>query len=211
MSDSHPRHPVLDLLGRLFETALNRTLALDATAIERIRALEGRTVRVDLRHLDIALQLTARDGRLQVGPAGEGADLALRASLGSLLAMALSRESARPVGRIEIAGDAELARRVEQLLRGFDPDWAEPLAQAFGDVAGHQLAQALRAGFGGAARLARGLGRDMVEYLREETGDAVARPEAEQFYDEVDLLRESADRLEARIRRLAEALGNPRA
>lgn len=200
------RNPVLDVLGRLLEGALNRALALDAAALEKIRALEGRSVRVDLRHLGLAMLLTSREGRLEVGPAGADADLSLKASLGSLLSMALARGDDTPVGKIQIAGDADLARRVERLMRGFDPDWEEPLTRAFGDVAGHQMAKGLRSAFAGAQRAARGFASDAVDYLREESGDAVARPEAEQFYDEVDLLREAADRLEVRVKRVADAL-----
>ena len=206
MPDTRSRNPVLDVLGRLLEGTLNRALALDAAALEKIRALEGRSVRVDLRHLGLAMLLTARDGRLEVGPAGEDADLSLKASLGSLLSMALARGEDTPVGKIEIAGDADLARRVEKLMRGFDPDWEEPLTRAFGDVAGHQVAKGLRGAIGGVQRAARGFTADAVDYLREESGDAVAQPEAEQFYDEVDLLREAADRLEVRVKRVADAL-----
>jgi ubiquinone biosynthesis accessory factor UbiJ len=205
-SEMKPRNPVLDVLGRLLEEALNRALALDAGTAEKIRALEGRSVKLDLRHLDLAMQLTVLDGRLQVGPAGDAADLSLKASLGSLLSMALARTEDTGMGRVEIAGDADLARRVEKLMRAFDPDWEEPLARAFGDVVGHQIAQSLRSTFGGVRRAAMGFAGDAVDYLREESGDAVARPEVERFHDEVDLLREAADRLEIRVKRLADAL-----
>jgi ubiquinone biosynthesis accessory factor UbiJ len=213
MSDSATptRNPVLDVLGRLLQGSLNRTLALDAGTADKVRALEGRSVRVDLRHLGLSLLLTVREGQLEVGPAGDQADLSLRASLGSLLSMALARGEDASVGKVEIAGDADLARRVQKLLRGFDPDWEEPLARAFGDVAGHQLAMGLRGAFGGMQRAARGFAGDAVDFLREESRDAVAKPEAEQFYDEVDLLREAADRLEVRVKRLADTLGADKA
>ncbi|HRQ66173.1 MAG TPA: SCP2 sterol-binding domain-containing protein [Xanthomonadaceae bacterium] len=208
MSDSSAptRNPVLDVLGRLLQGSLNRALALDTVTTEQVRTLEGRSVRVDLRHLDVAMLLTVHDGRLEVGPAGEKADLSLKASLGSLLSMALARGADAPFGKVEIAGDADLARRVEKLMRAFDPDWEEPLARAFGDIAGHQIAQGLRSAFGRLQRAASGFVGDAVDYLREESGDAVAKPEADQFYDEVDTLREAADRLEQRVQRLAEAL-----
>jgi len=43
----------------------------------------------------------------------------------------------------------------------------------------------------------------------EESRDLVAKPEVENFLDDVDALRERADRLDARVRRLARARGKP--
>jgi ubiquinone biosynthesis protein UbiJ len=52
---------------------------------------------------------------------------------------------------------------------------------------------------------ASSLVRDGADYLVEESRDLIAKPEMEQFLDEVDELRERSDRLEARMRRLDQA------
>ncbi|MFB5207477.1 hypothetical protein ABGA94_16900, partial [Stenotrophomonas sp. 3diitr2024] len=46
--------------------------------------------------------------------------------------------------RVRVAGDAELARRLQQLAKGFDPDWQQPFVSVFGEVLGVQVANTLR-------------------------------------------------------------------
>lgn len=189
--------------------ALNRALALDAETRERLGALQGRHIGIQLRGLDLALAISVSEGRLHVGPhwAAEH-DLNLRAAPTSLLAMALRRgeDSLLPPGKVEISGDAELARRVEKLARGFQPDFEEAFAQTFGDVIGVPMARALQRGFAWSRESAGALVRDTAEFLREESRDLIAPAEMEEFLDDVDTLRERADRLEARVQQLASRL-----
>ena len=67
---------------------------------------------------------------------------------------------------------------------------------------GFQIARGFRRAIGAARRSASALVRDTADYLVEERRDLIAKPEMEQFLDEVDELRERADRFEARFRRL---------
>jgi ubiquinone biosynthesis protein UbiJ len=111
-------------------------------------------------------------------------------------------DAALPPGQVEISGDADLARRIERLASRFEPDFDEAFARAFGDVIGFQLARGFRGALAGVGKSTSRLLRTSVEYLVEESRDLVARPELEQFFDEVDALRERADRLAARVRRI---------
>ncbi|HET8941085.1 MAG TPA: SCP2 sterol-binding domain-containing protein [Rudaea sp.] len=202
-------NPVLVRIGRALEMALNRALALDAETRERLAALQGRRIGIQLRGLDLALAISVSDGRLHVGPHWDAEhDLNLRAAPTSLLAMALRRgeDSFLPPGKVEISGDAELARRVEKLVRGFQPDIEEAFAQTFGDVIGVPMARALRRGLAWSRESAGALVRDTAEFLREESRDLIAPAEMEAFLDDVDTLRERADRLEARVQQLASRL-----
>jgi ubiquinone biosynthesis protein UbiJ len=198
-------NPLLVRLGGLLEAALNRALDLDDETRARLPALEGRRIGVELRGFNLALAVTVREGRLRVGPHWEApGDLNLRASPVSLLAMALRRDddSVVPPGKVDISGDAELARRMEKLLRDFRPDIEEAFARAFGDVLGVPLARALGHAFDWSRETARALAQDTAEFLRDERRDLVAGAEMEQFLDDVDALRERSDRLDARVQRL---------
>jgi ubiquinone biosynthesis protein UbiJ len=206
-------NPLLARLGRLLEAALNRALTLDEPTRERLGALEGRRIGIELRGANLALALSVRGGRLLVGPHWDApGDLNLRASPGSLLAFALRRgDSTLPPGKVDISGDAELARSVEKLLRDFQPDIEEAFAQTFGDVLGVPIARGLRQAFTFVRESAQALTQDTAEFLREESRDLIAPAEMEQFLDDVDALRERGDRLEAKVQQLARAARTDRA
>jgi ubiquinone biosynthesis protein UbiJ len=198
-------NPVLVRLGRALELALDRALELDPQMRSQLGAIEGRRIGLELRGTGLALAIEARDGRLRVGPHwAQTTGLNVRAAPASLIAFALRRDDdALPPGKVEISGDADLARRLEKLFRGYRPDIEEAFARTFGDVIGVPLARAIATAFAWSRDFALALARDTAEYLREESRDLVAPAEMEQFLDGVDTLRERSDRLDARVRTLA--------
>lgn len=209
-------NPVLAVLGRALESALNRALALDPDTRARLAALDGRAVTLDFAggsgRPAPALRLVVDGERLCVGPAFDGESaLRVAATPASLLALAFARGRADALapGRVQIAGDAELARRLEQIANRFAPDVDEAFARAFGDIAGPRIARTFRAAFAWSRDSAKSLARDAAEFLTEEGRDLVARAELEQFLDDVDAVRERTDRLAARVERLRR--GNARA
>jgi len=210
-SPSPRQNPLLAVLGRALESVLNRAIDLDPDTRGRLDVLDGRAVTLDLAGASgravPALRIAVDAGRLRVGPAFEG-DSALRVSAtpGSLIGLALARgrDGALPPGRVSIAGDAELARRLEQLATRYAPDLDAAFARVFGDVAGFQIARAFRGAFAWSRKSAASLARDTAEFLTEEGRDLVARAELDTFLDDVDALRERADRVAARVQRVAQ-------
>jgi ubiquinone biosynthesis protein UbiJ len=199
--------PLRKLAGRALETALNHTLSLDPDTQQRLAALNGRSVQLHLRGPEIALAVTVEDARLVVGPPLEDSQLRVAATPGSLLAMLFRRDDdGIAPGKVEIAGDAELARRLEKLASKFAPDFEEAFARTFGDVVGVPLAKAVRKGLVHARETAAHLTEDGADWLREEARIALAPGEVEGFLDGVDNLRERSERLESRMQRLAQRL-----
>ena len=199
--------PLRKLAGRALETALNHALSLDPDTQARLATLDGRSVQLHLRGVDLALAITVEGSRLKVGPAPDSSDLRVAATPGSLLSMLFRRhgdESMAP-GKVDIAGDAELARRLEKLASGFAPDFEEAFTRTFGDVLGVPLANAVRDGLAHARDTASHLSQDGAAWLRDETRIALAAGEVETFLDEVDALRERTERLDARLARLERA------
>jgi len=205
-------NPVLSVLGRLLEGVLDHAISLDPDTRQRLVALQGRAVQVSFKGTGLAMRLVVDGERLRVGPA-DGGDSALKlgATPGSLLGLLLRRgdDQALPPGAVDIAGDAELARRLEQIASRFAPDIDEAFARTFGDVVGFQLARQFRRAFSTGRRGVDALATDTVEYLREESRDVLGRHELDDFLDDVDQLRDRGDRLDARIRRLAARIGGP--
>lgn len=198
--------PLRKLAGRALEAALNHTLSLDPDTQHALAALDGRRVVLQLRGPELALAVTVAGERLCVGPPDAdtaGPALRVSATPGSLLAMALRRgDDGVAPGQVEIAGDADLARRLQKLAERFAPDFEEAFARSFGDVLGVPIARAMRQALVHAKESASHLGEDTAAWLRDEARLVLAPGEAEAFLDGVDALRERGDRLEARLHRI---------
>ena len=199
------------LAGRALEAALNRAVSLDEETQRAVAALEGQRIAIRLESPAMALQVKVEAERLAVGPvATEGEpDLSVRSTLGGLLSqlpalmgMNLRNDTAPPVGKLRIEGDAELARRLQKLAANFDPDWQRPFAAVLGDVIGVQVANAFAAALRQARTFAGNSAEVAAEYLTEESRDIVPKAELEAFHDDVDALRDDVERMAARVARL---------
>ncbi|CAN5218250.1 SCP2 sterol-binding domain-containing protein [soil metagenome] len=206
-----PLDSLKPIAGRALEIVLNQLLALDPETRDGLSELDGRRIELQLEAPALALAVRVRGNRLEVGPADADSepDLGLRATVSGLLGQLpfLRATGAAPVGKLRINGDAELARRMQQLARGFDPDWDAPFARAFGPIVGPQVARVLREGLRQGVQVAKGVASDGAEWLTEESRDVIGRAELDAFHDDVDALRDRAERLLARAARLPEAPG----
>ena len=204
------RQPV----GKALEIALNRALALDTDTRASLAPLDGQRVVLTLTSPPMAVQVRVEGESLRVGPpdAGVEPDLGVRTTLGALLGqlprlLDPSGDSAAPVGKLRIEGDAELARRLQQLARRFDPDWELPFVRVFGEVVGVQVAKAVSAGLQQAQVAGRNLAESAAEFVTEESRDVVPRAELDAFHDDVDALRDDVERAAARVARLLRERG----
>ena len=209
-----PFKMIKPLAGRALEVALNRALALDPDTRTALVALDGQRIALTLESPALAMQIGVSGQRLTVGPVdpSQEADLAVRSTLGGVLAQLPFLANARrgnnaPAGRVKVSGDAELARRLQQLATRFDPDWQQPFVTAFGEILGVQIAQTLRAALLQARRSARDLAETAAEYVTEELRDVVPRAELDAFHDDVDVIRDDVERMAARVARLRQRRG----
>lgn len=202
-----PRPPfdaLKPLAGRLLETALNRALSLDPETRAALAPLEGQRLQLHLESPPLAMEVRVAGEALRIGPAqGDEPDLSVRAGIGALLGQLpfLKSSGATPVGKVRISGDAELARQLQRLAGGFDPDWEQPFADALGPVLGPQVAKAVRAGLREARLQGAAFARASADYLTEESRDLVPKAEQQAFFDDVDTLRDRVERLAARVAR----------
>ena len=209
-----PLNIIKPLAGRALEVALNRALALDPDTRTALASLDGQRIALTLESPALAMQIGVSGERLTVGPVDPSTepDLAVRSTLGGVLAQLpffsnARRDNGAPAGRVKVSGDAELARRLQQLATRFDPDWQQPFVKAFGEVLGVQVAQTLRAALVQARRSARDLAETAAEYVIEESRDVVARAELDAFHDDVDVVRDDVERMAARVARLRQRMG----
>jgi ubiquinone biosynthesis accessory factor UbiJ len=192
------------MLTERLQALLDREVAGSPRARELLAQLNGGRMRIVARHTPWQLTLHAEDGRLRLMRANaESAQVELEGSPLSLLAM-LREEPAAVIrrGDATLTGDAEMGQRFQELAQLLRPDLEAALASVVGDLPargiGSFLANALDYGRRSVATQARNVG----EYLAHEKRVLVPQAEARQFLEDVDALRESTDRLAARVARL---------
>jgi ubiquinone biosynthesis protein UbiJ len=110
----------------------------------------------------------------------------------------------RPAARI--VGDAEVAERYRELFALARPDLEEELSRLIGDLPARRLSLAAQGALGWVKRFGRTARENVAEYLQEESRDLVAKPEVEEFVQGVDRLRDTAERVEARLLRIEQRL-----
>lgn len=197
----------LERLLRPMAAMINREVRAKTPARELCRELAGRTVAVRVRNTGLAMVFVIdADGLDLAFGATDEPDVVITGSLVSLAALAArGGDPALRDGSIELTGDVYTARAFQQLLAYGRPDIEEELSGIVGDAAARGIGEFAR-GVGRWARDVRqNMGRNVSEYLQEESRALPSRYEIEKFREKVNTLRDDVDRLEARIRRLEHA------
>lgn len=182
------------------EVTVNAALRADVTVAARLRAFDGRRLRVEFRGLNLGVDMVVAGQNFIVEPAGIATPAAWVIGGPADLLHALMTDQL--AGRIEFRGDPVFAQDLLAVVRDLDLDPEEWLAQRIGDVPGRRVAQLLRGAGRWLRQGASTLELDTAEYLREETRDLVHREEVEQWSTAVDRLRNDTERAAARIRTL---------
>lgn len=185
------------------EALLNRCIDSSTQAAALARGLQGTSLQVDIDGIT-RVRAGAHQGRLALG-AGEdtAADATISGTLPALLRLlkgGASRKPGEPAAQIR--GDAEIANRYRELFALARPDPEEELSRWIGDFAARRLSRFAQRVLGFARHVRHTAGENIAEYLQEESRDLVNKPELEEFLRGVDEVRETADRVEARLGRL---------
>ncbi len=189
------------------ERGLNRVLALDSTALPRLARLNGRVIAVQAQSPSLELFILADGQGLRLAGQWAGAvDCTLRAPASALLRLALARDKQAVLHEpeVELDGDSGALMELAGVLQDLDLDWEYELSRWLGPVPTALLAGHLRSRAGWTRENRHSLQLSLADYLSEESRTLVGRREAEARFAELDDLKLSLDRLDARIERLAQ-------
>ena len=203
------RTPFPGIMAALLEAGINRVLAMDENTPQRLSRLADRMLQLEVEGIGITLFIAFTDRRVEVGTRSDHEpDTVISGSPLALFTMAVPDGPGswvEPESRVNITGDANLARDLERLFSQLEPDWEGSLSRVFGDVWGHQVAAGLKAGAEHAKESAGAAGEMVEEFISREGGPLVRDAELEAFAGEVE---EARCRLERLQQRLAEMAGN---
>ena len=182
------------------EALLNRCIDSSAQALRLARRLEGTSLQVDIDGIT-RIRACLHQGRLALlAVSDSAADAVISGSLPALLRLlkgGANRESGGPAAQNR--GDAEIADRYRELFMLARPDPEEELSRWIGDFPARRVSLFARRALEFSRQVRRTAGENIAEYLQEEGRDLVNRTELDEFLRGVDELRETADRIEARL------------
>jgi ubiquinone biosynthesis accessory factor UbiJ len=190
------------------ESELNRGIHESSRAAALAARLEGRSFAVDIQGV-LRLRTVIRAGRLIFSTDPElAADAHISGPPSALIGLALASQD-RPLDNkaTALGGDAEVARSFKELFEAARPDFAEILSRFVGDIAAHRISRMAGSVFDWGKQTLRAATANINEYLVEESRVLVNDTELGEFLQGVDRLRETADRVEARLQNLERKQG----
>jgi len=198
----------LELLTPI-EAMLKRHIAGSSRARTLLAGIAGHSMELRFAATPFRVRIAASPDAISVRPAaGEPADAVVEGTPFAFLRLATG-DAAKSIraGGMDVQGDAEVAEGFRRLLDAARPDLEEELSRFTGDVAAHTIAGFARDALAFGQRAGDTLARNVSEYLTEESHDLPVRIEVEEFLDGVDRLRESVDRLDARLAAIERSRG----
>lgn len=169
----------------ILSSLINRILDRDPEKSERLAKYDGKIIQLELLPIALNLYLVIDNNHLNI-----------------------TRECNTPPDAtikvithkdIEVTGDLIFLQDFKNRLSEIDPDWEEGLAQLVGDPLAHQIGNFFRQANHTQKGFRTQFGRNITEYLQEETDCLPTREEVEDFYKDVDTLYLNTERLEARL------------
>lgn len=196
----------------LLEGAVRRLLEFDPETREALGRMQGMVIAIDVKGVERTLYLQPDTHGLRCKIDHDGAvQVRIRGTALDFLGLLRSRVSKQPVvaGQIEINGDLAAAQQVQNLLGRVDIDWEEMLSRLVGDTAAHKLGRAAQAGNAWVRQTMNTFRMNVSEYARYEAELVPERDQVDGFNADIDRLRDDADRLAERIRRLRQTTNGP--
>jgi ubiquinone biosynthesis protein UbiJ len=196
------------------ESVLNRGVGRSQKAEALARRLNGTALRVEVDGI-ARIRIAVCGDRLAIGALDaeteDDADAAIGGSpfaLMKLVREGTGQTAAPDRGRdaVRVSGNAELAARYRELFALARPDLEDELSRIIGDLPARRLSVAAQGVSSWIGKLGRTARENVAEYLQEESRDLVSAPEVEEFVRGVDALRDTAERVEARLARLERRL-----
>lgn len=212
MRRAFPQLPSIDVFQpvQAVAHAFNLLARQQPWAAERLARHAEKTLRIVFGGFSLTFQISD-GGQLVPIEVIATPDVVLEINPQSFDPIAWLSSTSRPdiAEYVHVSGQAALAQVVSELSRDLRPDPEDALAQLLGDIAARRIVQGARTAAIGFSHALRGLGRNVAEYLSEETDALAGRPVMEAFVHDqsqaqmrLSGLEQRAAELSARLRKL---------
>ncbi|WP_299687109.1 SCP2 domain-containing protein [uncultured Vibrio sp.] len=200
--------PFDPLVTAVIETPLNTLVNDDPALVRRLSRLKGQIIQVNLKELNKTLTFVFSQ-QIDVLSEYEGQpDCYLSLNLSVLPELREQSNITKLIkqDKLILEGDIQLAQKFAQLMTDCKPDLEEWLSRVTGDVVAHTLVQGVKNVGGLVAKQLTKHQNHLAQVLTEEWKIAPAPLEVVHFCDQVDDVKSSAARLEAKLNALLEKI-----
>ena len=191
-----------DIFASALEAALNAYLRLDAEIATDLEIISGKAIELKITDFNIIVFIIPEQKSVRIlTHYEEKPDSCIAGSMAGLVHLGRTRKQL-PGDEVNITGDIEVGKTLQDVLSRVDVDWEELLAERIGDVTAHQVGNIARTVAAWTLRARQSMAMNLSEYLQEESLILPTHVEVEAFMDDVDSFRNDIDRLEARMNRI---------
>ncbi len=185
----------------IIEETINSYICIDVDLYQKLGILEGKVIAIEVTPLSDIFYFFFKNNQVEVkiNKNNVHADIFIKGSPILLSKAMFSSASARSMNGIEIRGDAEVARIFSELLSDINIDWEEYFSQYIGDVAAYNIGLIFAELNNWAKHAKNSFVDNLSDYITEETDLLPSKEDIENFISQVDQLRDSIDRLDARL------------
>ena len=187
------------------EQIINGVLIHDPASAQQLAKMQGKIILIDssLPAIRVAVEPSTK-GIILHHNWPDAADITVTGSLVAIAGMAInSAETVSLSGTgVNVSGNLELLRQLNQIMAGLDIDWEAALAELVGEIPAHLIAESIRnsAQYGTAA-LQRAQ-TALAEVSQEELRLTPSKNEFDEFMASVRHVTADIDRLTARANKL---------
>jgi len=184
------------------ETSLNLWLKLDANTLPKFNNMQGKIICLHISGLELKLYFLPDQNDIAVMGcyAGEP-DTIIKGAPITLMRLSTSKNAAKTLleTNASISGNTQLGAEFSRILSEVEIDWEALLAKYVGDMVADQAGRIAYISSEWIKDATQTMQSNTTAYLTEEAGLLPVAEEVNYYLDQVDELRMSVDRLEARI------------
>ena len=187
------------------EPVLNDLILTSDQDLSPLKRIQGKLIALKIRPFDVQLFIYASDNKLCLQGEVDGIpDVEISGSPGALIRNAMGGLAERSLApdEIQITGDTVLARQFQTVIRDSGINWTNVISRVSPKLLQYQVHRFLKQTAEWTKSTEASFRLDVSEYVQEEIRLTPTVTEAQNWMSEIDILRNSVDRLSQRILRL---------
>jgi ubiquinone biosynthesis protein UbiJ len=189
----------------IIEIAINKVLPLDPDYQQKMKRLAGRVVAIFFTDLELQIYFIADTEQFTVLSSYEGIpDVKLSGKSWDFFHMGINNHNSRKTNfdsNIHFEGDVATGQNFAELFAELNIDWEEALADVTGDIFAHQATNFARQAGSWLKNILSNSQDNLSEYMQEEIRITPTKVEIENFFDDINILKDDADKLSEQFKR----------